>query len=412
LRIWPLLLIFAFMPICGAFEVSPTNPNPGDGVTIRGITSPGEEVRLRSSFEMALPVENGKYEYVASGVEIPQKPNRLSVAATNVNDLKVGVKMGIWVTMPVTARGGVASVSKSDVPPGRYTLKMFGDALPGASTVMVKVDAETTVRAGSDGRYELVMDTSGVPEGEYIIRAAGEEKVVGIGRTLAEQSRYTPETSEGGMISPRTAEATPDRERGVDERVPTPIPDPYYREMKGADSENPDDLVKYYNAARNRAVNLDVFEKVAFYEHYLTGCGFNVSFAYSGNFNGGGRDHLWLIMMTKKGEAIEVDPSYKNVGAASLLPLEPEYSRYDARFEDIYEAAETLGVERLAWWTDETAGESLFEVPPETGEENVNVSEDFVEEKPVAKGGFIPWIRDLFARAFGTMGLAVTSQPG
>lgn len=106
MRIWPLLLIFAFMPICGAFEVSPTNPNPGDGVTIRGITSPGEEVRLRSSFEMALPVENGKYEYVASGVEIPQKPNRLSVAATNVNDLKVGVKMGIWVTMPVTARRG------------------------------------------------------------------------------------------------------------------------------------------------------------------------------------------------------------------------------------------------------------------------------------------------------------------
>ncbi len=416
MRIISVLLLFALMSPATAFEVSPQYPNPGDEVTITGTAAPGEEVRLRSSFEMNLPVTNGKYEYVASGVEIPKKPNRLSVVAKNVETLTVGVKMGIWVTMPMKASGGIASVSKSDVPPGRYTLKMFGDALPGASAVSITVDAETTVRADSGGEYQLVMDTSGVPEGEYKIRAAGGEKVVVIGRAPDESSQYRSDPSGGGVVgttSPKTSDLGGSTSiRGEDVAITPTIPDPYYRDMKRADSENPDDLVRYVNTARNRAENLDVFEKAAFYEHYLTGCGFNVSFAYSKNFREGGQDHLWLLMMTKKGEVIEVDPSYWNMGATSLLPLEPVYSRYDERFEDIYEATETLGVERLAWWTDEIAWGPPVEVAYATAEESVNGSDDSADDKPVAKGGFISWIRDLLTQAFAKIGLAVTSQVG
>ena len=414
MRIFSLLflLLFALVSPMTAFEVSPINPNPGDPVTIRGVASPGEEVRLRSSFEMDIPVVNGKYEYVATGVQIPQRPNRLSVAANNVDDLKVGVRMGIWVTMPVRASGGVASVSKPDVPPGRYTLKIFGEALPGVTTVSVRVDAETAVRAGSDGSYQMVMDTSGVPEGKYNIRAGRDEKVVMIGRSPVGAGMYGSKLSEIGTTSPRRVEESPESGRLIDAGPPTPIPEPYYREMKRGDSENPDDLVRYFNAARNRAANLDVFEKAAFYEYYLSGCGFSVSFAYSENFDGSSQDHLWLLMMTKKGEAINVDPSYSVKGASSLMPLEPRYSRYDQRFEVIYEAAETLGVERLAWWTDEIAWGSTVEVTSTTGEEAVEVSEDFVVEKSVAKGGFISWIRDLLTQAFAKIGLAVTSQVG
>ncbi|MGB3943465.1 MAG: hypothetical protein WBK88_01580 [Methanothrix sp.] len=412
MRIFSLLLLFALVSPMAAFEVSPMNPNPGDAVTIRGVASPGEEVRLRSSFEMDIPVVNGKYEYVATGVQIPQRPNRLSVAANNVDDLKVGVRMGIWVTMPVRASGGVASVSKSEVPPGRYTLKIFGEALPGATTVSVRVDAETAVRAGSDGSYQMVMDTSGVPEGKYNIRAGGDEKVVMIGRSPVGASRYGSEPTEIGTTSPRRAQESPERGRLEDAGRPTPIPEPYYREMKRGDSESPEDLVRYFNAARNRAENLDVFEKAAFYEHYLTGCGFNVSFAYCESFGGSSQDHLWLLMMTKKGEAIDLDPSYRVKGASSLMPLEPRYSRYDHRFEDIYEAAETLGVERLAWWTDEIAWGSPVTESSLIGEEAVKGSEESAEERPVAKGGFISWIRDLLTQAFAKIGLAVTSQAG
>lgn len=407
MRISALFLIFALMSSVTAFEVTPLTPNLGEGVTIAGVAAPGEEVRLRSSFEMNLPVDNGKYEYVATGVEIPQKPNKLSVVAKNVDDLNVGVKMGIWVTMPVSASGGVASISKSDIPPGRYNLKMFGDALPGAAAVSIRVDAETTVRSGTDGEYELVMDTSGVPAGEYKIRVAGDEKVVIIGQAPDETSRSRSEPSEasGGEPSARTVGGSlsaAEREEKEEEGLKLAIPDPYYLEMKKADADNPDDIVRYISTARNRAIDLDVFEKAAFYEHFLKGCGFNVSFAYTENFDDKGRDHLWLLVTTRKGEAIEVDPSYRDAGGSSLLPLDPEYSRYDERFMDVYEASDRLGVERLAWWTDETAwGSRLAEVRPGV-ETQVNVSTDSVEDK-----GFISRILDRLMRAFGKVGLAV-----
>lgn len=379
LRIIALLLMLV-APVA-AFDVSPQNPTPGEDVIITGTASPGEDVRIRSSFDMDIPVEDGKYEYVAYGIEVPQKPNRLSVVARNVETLIAGVKMGIWITMPVTTRGGVASVSKSDVPPGRYTLKMFGDAVPGASTVSITVDAETTVTSDSSGEYELVMDTSGAPEGEYRIWVGSEEKVVNIGGSQAEPSRSEPSgAGSGGSILDSGTGSDEDR------APPVSIPDPYYRVMKKADADNTDEIVRYVSTARNLAADLDVFEKAAFYEHYLAGHGFNVSFAYAANFNDLGRDHIWLLVTTKNGDVIDVDPSYSEVGAASLLPLEPAYSRYDQRFDDVYDAAEGLGAERLAWWTDETAWGSVAQ---RDAVEDVNVSSEPVEEKSVEDDGLI-----------------------
>lgn len=62
LRFSVLVLIFVVMPTVAAFDVSPANPSPGDELTITGTAAPGEEVRLRSSFEMTIPVEGGRYE--------------------------------------------------------------------------------------------------------------------------------------------------------------------------------------------------------------------------------------------------------------------------------------------------------------------------------------------------------------
>jgi len=367
-------------------------------VTIRGSAPPGEEVRLRTSFEMELPVKGGRYEYVAEGVDIPRRPNRLSVVAEEVDELNLGVKMGIWVTMPVSTRGGVASFSRSDVPPGSYTLKIFGKALPGSDLVKIRVDTETAVLADSDGRFQLAMETSGVPEGEYRIRVGGEEQVVVIGSSSAEASPG-PSRSEpsGGKGTARTLPA-PGREEKATAEIA--IPDPYYREMKRADAENPDDIVRYVSTARNRALDLDVFERAAFYEHYLRGCGFNVSFAYSERFDNGSRDHLWLLVTTRKGEVIEVDPSYREVGGSSLLPLDPAYSRCEDRFADVYEAAEMLGVERLAWWADAAAG------GPTPAESDLPKGEEVVDFSagPVEDGGFISGICDLLRRALVRIG--------
>ncbi len=177
------LLFFSLvflLSTCSAFDISPSNPHPGDKITITGTATPGELVNFKCSFAMDLPVSNGQYEY-ETGVEIPQKPNNLAVTAKNVKDLNLGVKMIIWITKRFEASDGAASISQSDVPPGRYDLKMFGTAADGASNVAVEVNAETAVVADSSGKYSLVIDTSGIPSGDYRIEGDGDSKVIHFG---------------------------------------------------------------------------------------------------------------------------------------------------------------------------------------------------------------------------------------
>ncbi len=212
-----LILIF-LVSTCSAFDLSPSNPQPGDKITITGTASPGEQLNFRSSFAMDLPVSNGQYEYETS-VVIPQTPNKLAVTARNVKDLNLGVKMIIWITKRFEASGGTASISQSDVPPGRYDLKMFGTTADGASKVTVEVNAETVVKADSSGNYSLVIDTSGIPSGDYKIEGDGDSKVVHIGGTSSASSageRSVGHESSGGTASPyvdenaRGLEITPD----------------------------------------------------------------------------------------------------------------------------------------------------------------------------------------------------------
>lgn len=191
-----LLVLIILIPVSSAFNISPTNPKAGDKITITGTAAPGEQVNFRSSFSMDLPVSNGQYEY-ETNVEIPQKPNKLAVTARNVLDMNLGVKMIIWITKRFEASGGTASISQSDVPPGRYDLKMFGAAADGASSVAVSVNAETAVMADSSGKYSLAIDTSGIPNGDYSIEGGGESKVIRFGGTAS--SAASPPTSSEGL---------------------------------------------------------------------------------------------------------------------------------------------------------------------------------------------------------------------
>jgi hypothetical protein len=182
------LLILAFLlSVCSAFDLSPLNPEVGDKITITGTATPGEQLSFRSSFSMELPVSNGQYKY-ETRVVIPQTPNKLAVTARYVKDMNLGVKMVIWITKRFEARSGIASISQSDVPPGKYDLKMFGNAADGASKVDVEVNAETAVLADSSGKYSLVIDTSGMPGGDYRIEGGGDSKVAYIGGTSSASS--------------------------------------------------------------------------------------------------------------------------------------------------------------------------------------------------------------------------------
>jgi hypothetical protein len=201
-----------------AFDVSSSNPGPGDKVTLTGTANPGQNVDFLTSFQMKLPVNSGKYEYEANGVEIPQKPNRFAVTATGVKDLNVGIKIGIWISKGFAATNGVATVSHSDVPPGRYDLKVFGEALDGGENVNLEVTAGTSVKADSAGKYTLSIDTSGVAAGDYKIEGAGETKVIQVGERkqtpvdvrTAPASAFTPATvrEESGSNNKNSVEET------------------------------------------------------------------------------------------------------------------------------------------------------------------------------------------------------------
>ncbi len=180
--IW--LLVLVLISLASAFEVTPANPNPGDKIIISGIADPNEVIPLSASFQMDLPVTDGKYEYETS-VGIPQQPNRLTVTAQNVKDLNLGVKIFIWITKRFEASGGIATVSQGNIPPGSFNLKMFGEALPDASAVPVKVVAKTSVKADSNGKYSLAIDTSGIPAGDYNIEGDEDYKTIRIGAPAA-----------------------------------------------------------------------------------------------------------------------------------------------------------------------------------------------------------------------------------
>jgi hypothetical protein len=168
--------------VCSSgFEVSSTNPSSGEIVTITGSGNPGQEVEFQTSFQMNLPVVSGKYEYEASSVKIPQKPNQFGVTVEGVKDLNLGVKIGLWITKGFKAKDGVVSLSQSDVPPGRYDIKVFGEALEGRSSVSATIKAGTVVKADSAGKYSLDVDTSGIPGGAYQIEGDGETKTIQVG---------------------------------------------------------------------------------------------------------------------------------------------------------------------------------------------------------------------------------------
>jgi hypothetical protein len=181
IKVIAVLIILTLASAACAFEVSSSNPSPGEKVTITGTANPGKEVEFRTSFQMSLPVASGRYEYESSSVEVPQKPNTFAVTATGVKDLNVGVKIGIWISKRFTATNGVASISQSNVPPGRYDLKVFGEALDGGSSINLDVVAGTAVKADSAGKYSLSIDTSGIAAGAYKIEGAGETKIIQIG---------------------------------------------------------------------------------------------------------------------------------------------------------------------------------------------------------------------------------------
>jgi len=219
-----LLLLCAFIVSVANAGASVTdlNVNPsvvvqGETLSISGKATPNEEVSLKSSFVISLPVSEGKYSEEFKGIHFPAGKKTFSVRAKNIKDIRVSL-LGLIPFIPVKyplggpqkATNGVATISISlpfsgiDVT-GEKDVNVYGAALEDASSVILTTDMAIKVTADKNGDFILDLDTEGVPFGEFSIAAGGKGTAVQIVRTKP-KSTSTPGPShdrdEEPVISP------------------------------------------------------------------------------------------------------------------------------------------------------------------------------------------------------------------
>lgn len=219
-----LFLLFAFIVSVANAGASVTdlNVNPsvvvqGETLSISGKATPNEEVSLKSSFVISLPVSEGKYSREFKGIHFPAGKKTFSVRAENIKDIRVSL-LGLIPFIPVKyplggpqkATDGIATLSISlpfsgiDVD-GKKDVKVYGAALEDASSVILTTDMAIKITADKNGDLKLDLDTDGVPLGEFSIGAGGKGTTVQIVRTKP-KSTPTPGPShdrdEEPVISP------------------------------------------------------------------------------------------------------------------------------------------------------------------------------------------------------------------
>jgi hypothetical protein len=169
------------------------------------ISGSGEgELQITLSFTTTVPVVSGSYNYDVSGFEllplstpvqlkssgagydltapgilVPSKPNDITLTASPVRSMNVGVvRLDENANRPWTSRQFQAdqsnqAVARSDLlypnPMGMYRARVFGEAPLDATMVQLTVTAEK--RVVINGPFDLVANTAGFPQGRYSLRA-------------------------------------------------------------------------------------------------------------------------------------------------------------------------------------------------------------------------------------------------
>lgn len=178
LRVFGLLLLaFLFIPTAyGAVTgvtITPSNPEQGETVEIVIQGDPAEQVSMSIDYAGDVPVSAGKYLIELNNIEIPSGPNNVFARATGVENLKVAVWMGFWVTITQNANGGTATMSQSNIPGGNFNIQVKGDALSGISEVHLTFSADITITLDGSGRYTYSYKTTNIPPGVLDVDVGG-----------------------------------------------------------------------------------------------------------------------------------------------------------------------------------------------------------------------------------------------
>jgi hypothetical protein len=201
-----ILLGSLIFPACaaGEWKVSPSNPAVGDTVTITG--PGGKSINAEISVLVKVPVVGGRYKLPLPSITVPNHRitnNRITARAEGVQNMHLAVKKGLTFNKDVTASGGVATISASNVPPLTYSILIDGDALSGRSVVNLVFTASGTLTALStdpNGDSKYSFDTSSLPAGKLTVNVGGSGQTGGsqtidlkpTGQTGSAQSVSTP----------------------------------------------------------------------------------------------------------------------------------------------------------------------------------------------------------------------------
>lgn len=135
--------------------------------------------KMLVSFEKIVPVSSGKFEYTIENIKIPEGFNNFfTVETCEAKNLDVRVKKIIWVTKSSEASRGTAIVSRSNVPPGTYRIKIDGNAERGHSKVNLKIKASQKVKVDSNGSFNCSYDTTAIPPGNFKINVGSIKKEI------------------------------------------------------------------------------------------------------------------------------------------------------------------------------------------------------------------------------------------
>ncbi|MGB2840901.1 MAG: CARDB domain-containing protein [Halobacteriota archaeon] len=202
-----LLILVLITTAVTSAEVTELNVTPevvlqGETLLVSGKASPGEEVWLNSSFEIALPVSDGEYIGEFNGIDIPAGEKKFSVTAENIKNIRMSIYPIFWQTIeypldgPLNATNGTATISISfpatwgyitiDIY-GKKNVRVYGDAADSAASVNLTTEMSIKVTADSTGDFSLDINTEGVPPGEFLITAGGIEKTVYIVSAVEEK---------------------------------------------------------------------------------------------------------------------------------------------------------------------------------------------------------------------------------
>jgi hypothetical protein len=176
-------------------KITPESPlcTYSGNISITGKVGPGDTVTIVTTYVKELNVTDGKYEFDAGIVPIPEGTTLCSITAENVKDMTITTNLFEFIPISKTqdAYNGKAtlSVPAPYIPKGNYSLVIDGNAISTnaiancndgtdtSKTVKLTFVAKVDVKADENGYFKQVCCTNR-PAGEYTLKVGDKTTIV------------------------------------------------------------------------------------------------------------------------------------------------------------------------------------------------------------------------------------------